>query len=417
MDNNEFDDIIKGKVGEYHEPGFDPAALSDLHYRLSSGDAIWPWYSRYRTELFTGTGLILCTLLILMNQWYLSGKEFSASEEKRISSFDPPNHDAEFEKELDYLRNRTPDTIRVIEYKTETLLHYKTLLSRIKSLEATLENSFSQSEEEPIVNTKETSDGDYNFFYQSGGTENGRLTPKQKSLKSIRAQWNDKNLDVKTKQQQLSTKAIRDIENHYQRGIGIRVGPTLEASKGIYSIGNGGIEFAGGLLADFTFSPSISLETGGKFVHRFYNVSDPEDLGNNAFPGVEPSLGTPKNVDIDSWVLEVPVNLKYRYPISLKRHWLAGVGFSTMLYNRQVLEYDYELVGNPAASAFSTYKKDKSEIYPGTLNFIWGISNETKNKNILEASVYYQQGLSNMGVENVKQNFLGVRSIYWFKVR
>lgn len=417
MDDNKFDDVIKGKVGEFQEPGFDPTALSDLHYRLASANTIWPWYSRYRTELFTGAGLVLCTLIILWSQWYLNGKEASANNENAISAIDQPNQVAELQKELEFLRKITPDTIRVIEYQTESAAIYTTLLNRIASLETTLDSYLSQSEAEPVLIAGETPFSDSNVSHQTDATMSSRLTPKQKNLKSVRAQWDGKFTDIEKEQRALSVKAIRDIQNHYQKGIGILVGPTLEMSKGIYSTGNGGLDFTGGLLADFILSPSISLETGGKFVHRAYSVSEQSALADKTFPSVDQGLGTPKNADIDSWIVEVPINIKYRYPVSLKRHLLTGVGYSPMLYTQQVIEYDYELAGNPSASMYSVYKQESPKLYSGGLNFILGISNETKRKNILETSLYYQHGLNGVGVEDVNQNFLGVRGVYWFKIR
>lgn len=420
MDDDKFDDIIKKKVGEYQEPGFDPAALADLHYRMSEADAVWPWYSRYRTELLVGAGLVICTLIILWNQRSLGNQENEQLRDNLNASKNQSEQISKLQHEINYLRSIQPDTITVIEYREQKLLGYTLLLNRIAGLEATLKSYVDRS---MIDKTSSVADTLKRFeeltlsIDPSSSMYPHRLMPKQMNNKSARALWNEKNTDIEAKERSLSVKAMRDIENHYQKGIGIKIGPTLDISNGFYSVGSGRVDLAGGLLADFILSPSLSLETGGKYVHRVHKISDQDDILKSSLPFVEKDLGTPKNVDIDSWILEVPVNLKYRYPISLKSHWLAGVGVSPMLFIRQTLEYDYEFNGNSSATIYSVYKKDKPEFYLGTLNFSLGLSNETKKKNTLETSIYYQYGLGGIGAENIKRSFLGLRGVYWFKVR
>jgi hypothetical protein len=421
MDDNQFDDIIKKKAGDYQEPGFDPAALSDLHYRLAT-DAVWPWYSRYRTELITCAGLALCTLIILWNQWRLSNTEHMLLNDHQLASIKQGEQMSKLQHEIDYLNTVQPDTIRITEFKEQNSMVYKVLLSRIANLEATLE---SYRNNRP-AQTKKLLQADSLKLVQGYANANNmdeikypaRLVPRKIDSKSARAQWHEKNIDVEAKQKSLSVKAIRNIEGHYQKGVGIRVGPMLDASKGLYSVGaTDRLDVGGGVLADFILSPSLSVETGGKFVHRVYSISDQQEIAEKEFPSVEQDLGTPKNVDIDSWILEIPINLKYRYPLSMKSHWLAGVGLSSMLFTRQALEYDYPFSGNTSASIYSAYTTSSPSFYSGALNFSLGLSNETKRKRIVETSLYYQFGLSDVGAEKNQQSFLGLRSVYWFKVR
>jgi hypothetical protein len=215
----------------------------------------------------------------------------------------------------------------------------------------------------------------------------------------------------------LSSRKIRELEQHYHKGIGVRVGPTLEFSQGIYSAGKSEPALSAGILTNLVFSPSLSLETGVKYVHRFYEISGEHALSEIALPGVDPSLGTLINADVDSWIMEVPLNLKYRSPLSMKIHWLAGIGYSSLLYTKQIFEYDYQFeVGSPI-TLNSAYEKSGIEVYPGTLNFSLGVSSLLKNKKMLESSVYYQHGLGKMGLEHTSANYFGLRGVYWFNVR
>ncbi len=207
------------------------------------------------------------------------------------------------------------------------------------------------------------------------------------------------------------------MEKHYRDGIGVQVGPTLELSKGIYSVGMGEPAISAGILANLVFSPSIGLETGVKYVHRFYEISGEESLSGTELPGVNPALGTLINADVDSWIMEVPLNLKYRFPISMKTHWLAGIGYSSILYTKQIFEYDHEFESGSPVTINSAYEKSGIEVYPGTLNISLGLSRELKNRKTLETSVYYQHGLGKMGIENARINYVGLRGLYWFTVR
>ena len=419
MDDNQFDDIIKKKVGEYQEPGFDPAALADLHYRMSAADAVWPWYVRYRTELFVGTGLILCTLIILWNQWFLSNRDNMFLADNLLASKNSEEQ-IKLQNEINYLKSVQPDTIKIIEFREQNSIAYTILLNRIASLEANLERYASSSFERKLLSGLDSISFPKEFIsedYQQSITNPQRLVPRQMERESARAQWKDMYESIQTKERSLSVKAMRDIEDHYQKGIGIRIGPTLELSKGIYSMGKGRVDVGGGLLADFILSPSLSLETGGKYAHRVYQISDNDDLATAQLPNVEQNLGVPTNADIDSWILEIPLNLKYHYPTSLKSHLLGGIGFSSMLFTRQLLEYDYNFDGNSSATIYSVYNNLKPQLYFGTINFSLGFSNQTKTKKIIETSLYYQHGVGTIGVENTKQSFLGIRSVYWFKIR
>ena len=54
MDDHKFDDIIKSKVGDYEEKGFDPASLASLHHQMAMQSAV-PWYVSRRSEIITGS--------------------------------------------------------------------------------------------------------------------------------------------------------------------------------------------------------------------------------------------------------------------------------------------------------------------------------------------------------------------------
>jgi len=241
-----------------------------------------------------------------------------------------------------------------------------------------------------------------------------RISPHSVATESRRAIARNFPIDPASPERNLSTKAIRDIKKHYHKGLSIQVAPVFSLSKGFYNPGNGRFDLSVGLLGDFITSPSISLETGILYTQRHYSISS--DLAQrNVLPGIDESLGELSNVDIDSWIYEMPVNIKYRYPISMKANWIAGLGYSTYLYTKQLIEYDYQY--NQSASLNSAYTINRAKVYSGTLNLMLGFNSELKNKKILETSIYYQQGLGKMGIEETIPTFVGLRGAYWFQVK
>jgi len=426
MDDHKFDDIIKGKVGDYEAPGFDPAALSALHHQMATL-TIWPWYSRYRTELFVSSGLFLSTLIILWSQWSFSSRETQAFEKNDLLLKTQQEQIAKLQLEVDNLKSLTPDTMRIIEIKEQTSPLNSHYLQRIKTLEYTIQKmkeanltSVTVEDQAPRASMDSSmspgwmSATDADFQAAPFTT---RLVPREKSNESIHAQPEIGTIPDGVSSHQLSVKTMRNLEKHYRNGIGIRLGPALEISKGFYDVGSGKFDVLFGVLGDFILSPSLSVETGAKYTRRIYEISDKEALLDMSLPNVNPTLGPLVNADIDSWILEVPINLKYRYPLSMKAHLLAGIGYSSLMYMKQVFEYSYELDSDPSAQINTTYKTEKFALNPGMVNISLGLSKELKNKKIVETSLYYQHGLGALGTEKVKANFLGIRSTYWFTIK
>jgi hypothetical protein len=434
MDDQRFDDGIKSKVGDYEDPGFDPAALASLHRQIAAASVV-PWYSLYRTELMVGSGLMASTLVILWSQWFMSSSASEILNDKIIAIQNQQEQIDKLQNEISELKSAPPDTIRIIEIRERPSSDYSSLLYRVRLLEAEAVNRTTANSER-YTDLKNVSENDkpdksdsssYTKWAWSAeaypntsvhrNSFSSRLSPRTTERESLHATPDSIMLIAQSNSKNLSAKTIRDIENHYQKGIGIRMGPTLELAKSFYDIGDGKVGIGGGILADFILSPSLSVETGLKYAHHVYDISAANELTSMQLPGMDETIGTLKKIDIDSWVFEIPVNLKYRYPVSIKTHWLGGLGYSSLLYGKQVFEYEYNMDGNPDVTINSDYEFSMFKVYPGALNFSLGLSNQLKNKAILETSIYYQVGLGDTGVEKNSINYLGARGVYWFTIK
>lgn len=426
MDDSKFDREIREKLGEYEAPGFDPAALASLHHQMAA-ISVTPWYSTYRTELLVGSTVLLSALLIIWSQWMFNNKTAAAFEAEISALKIQSENSGQLRQELEALRAAKPDTIRVIEFREQNVTVYLSLLRKIDRLETELklildestrknELLLAQLNEQDVrnpVNSNTYGDDDPTRYFSFSN----RISPHPLDRESERAIATDFPISVDAPQKHLSTKTIKDIQKHYQKGIGIRLGPSVNVSHGSFNPGDSRYNFGVGVLADFIVSPSLSIETGLIHSQRHNRISSTDILQPDNFPGSDPSLGELKSVDVDSWVFETPFNLKYRYPVSLKSNWIFSGGYTSMLYSKQIIEYDYQFNNNPSASLNSSIIDKKMRVYPGTLNLSLGFSSELKNKKIVEASVYYRYGLGKVGIEKTTPEFIGLRGVYWFTLK
>jgi len=203
------------------------------------------------------------------------------------------------------------------------------------------------------------------------------------------------------------------------KGIGIRVGPSLGLITMKNQIGEGPINPEFGALAEFLFSPALSVELGAKFGLWFYEAD--EKFDQLSFPML-PTNGTLATAEVESKVLEFPINLKYRHPATDKTNLITSVGFSPVYFLEQAYEYDYFLdVTVPITGTVNvnetTPTQKPGELYLGMMNLGIGANTRLKNGKHLEIMLSYRRALTDMGVELNKPGILGLNARYWFDIR
>ena len=419
MDDRDFDDIIKRKVGEHEDPVFDSAALSSFHQQMATLDYL-PWPSRYRTELMIGAGIAISTFLVIMSVWLLNTDASESLKKSNLLIQDQQKKITELQTEINVLKKRKPDTvyIRQVTMSDVESMHLEEMKLTIFKLKMDLAISSGKIQSLSAGADSLSLENTSNLYFDPHHSNlfPSKVVPTEKNRKSMRA-VDKSDGERKKSHTKFSVKTLRELEKHYRTGMGIRLGPSLDFSKGFYSQGTGGIDIAGGLLGDFIVSPSLSAETGAKFIHRFYEIPEEELNTDPTLPYVNPELAPVTQADIDSWMIEVPMNLKYRYPLSQKTYALAGLGYSAVIYTKQVLEYSYNFDAIPSGYITEPHTITDVTQYSGTLNISLGISKRLKNNKILETSLYYQQGFGEIGIESNGSNYLGIRGVYWFTVK
>ena len=423
MDDNKFDDIIKNKLAGYEERGFDPASLASLHHQMAAQPVV-PWHNRFHHELITWMAIAISTLLVLGIQRYWNEKHLhTVLQEIKTLKASRQKVDALIDT-LNKRSNPQADTVRIIEYRLEFSEAYKSLLLRYQALEIEIEKIRNQQAGlSPGINDFQFSEAPYPIAKSRPLLEHEQINSYSdyiagRSVNSNAGIRPSHSSNVTSPN--LSPKLIREMERHYQDGIGVRLGPAIEISKGTYSTGKGQFSLAFGVLTEFIFSPSLSLETGATYSKRNFGIEDKEKLVDTGWPGINERAGELQKVEVDSWILEMPVNIKYRYPASVRTHWIAGIGYSPHVYLRQNFEYNYEYFDGSGPTGFMTetvYSNRSIKVYPGTFNFFIGLNHRLKNNKSIETSIIYQHGLSKMGIEKSNMSLLGLKGIYWFTLR
>ncbi len=70
---------------------------------------------------------------------------------------------------------------------------------------------------------------------------------------------------IEQEQSRMPILIIRDLEKHYSKGLGLKLGAELELAQTKPDIGSGEALPGLGILAELVFSPSLGFETGIKY--------------------------------------------------------------------------------------------------------------------------------------------------------
>lgn len=413
MDDHQLDDSVKRKVAQFEGEDYDPAAFSALRFRVESANL--PFHVRYRTELTIGSALALVTLIILTSQWLIADASTEALHNKMK---DQENQIAKLQQEIQHLKNISPDTIYIIA-KDKNVYRYQYLLNRIATLESEMLEALENKSHISMLETEYAlGDPEQNIALRNMNASLSvapiRRVTRLLNRKSMKAEPR-KSKTSERAEPQLSTKTMRDIEKHYHPGIGIKVGPTFEFSNANIKGGQGNLNTSVGILADLILSPSLSLESGIKYGHRDYTY-DQSEVKNINLPATDQTLGDLKKAEIDSWLIEVPIALKYRYPFTLKTQGLASIGYSSFVFREQAFDYSYEYANNNDIFINAVHESKALKFYPGSFNISLGLSRQIKDQR-LEASVGFQKGIQPIGLEKTRADFFNVRTVFWFTIK
>ena len=432
MDDQRFDDIIKNKVGEYVDPTYDKGAIAGLHQHLA-GYQVVPWYSQYKSA-----GLMAATLaLFTLFNWLMIGNSREGSDINQASLNNNPDYErliADLKGEIDRLKTIQPDTIYVINSTPNTGPGVLTASLKSETNPDQVINSF-------LLRLKEAEQigrvGDFYFYHKNEVPSYGEflaLNNRDSELSGSFLNLSYPEEDtifkegavatIEQEQSRMPILIIRDLEKHYSKGLGLKLGAELELAQTKPDIGSGEALPGLGILAELVFSPSLGFETGIKYKTRSYSLEAPNSNELASYSGLDNSLGTVAELEIDAKLLEIPLNFKFYRSFAQNKDLYISLGISPNLYLSQAFDYSHTppLVNfSGEVTVTNAVKVDGPEFYLGTFNAGAGLSfNLTKRREVqreVQLGIFYQKDLGGIGFEDRKMNIFGLKSSYWFRVR
>lgn len=452
MDDNKFDDLIKNKVGEYEPPGFDPSAMADLHYRMGAGYSA-PWYRRYGGELATAAASLAIAIALLWGQKKIGEME-NLGLRSEIEQLQRERTELKEIQDMVKAWDKAPDTVRVVEYRNTEERRYQRLMAEIEGLKGQLARDRASAFEGAYPNTQLVylgreeelpSDaltrlkrdgtvvkrGQHLFLLATNDIQRGgspwlarrkaivseHLLPEYQFVLDTSYTREDIVVSrVIEKPVEISIKQMQELEKHYRKGIGIKLGPIIDFYNGRYDVGDGETAWGGGVMADFIVSPSLSLETGITYQGRIFEA---ETLDGLSLPSPDPQRGEFEEVEINSKLFEFPLNLRYRRPLNYRSNFITSLGVSGLLFTKQTVEYvqQFDAGDDIEFPVESSFHVDEPRFSFGTLNASLGLNRKLKNEKEIEISLFYKYGLGEMGLEQVNADFFGLRGAYWFTIK
>jgi hypothetical protein len=117
------------------------------------------------------------------------------------------------------------------------------------------------------------------------------------------------------------------------------------------------LSYSGGIAFSYDLSKRFSIATGIGIAKKLYGA-DSADYKNAYAPYHYKILDIQGNCT----VIEIPVQLQYKWSISNKSTWIALAGLSTYLMNRETYTYDYDYYGNKKTMAY-TYNNESRHYF------------------------------------------------------
>lgn len=444
MDDKSFDKFLKDKVENYQDPTFDESALNALHQRMDALGYGTPWYVHYNGALMTAAALTLFTLINFFILKYYNQQDHA----ELITELEGLKADRkgmlDMQQQIASMGTIHRDTLYI--YNEAELLYYQRKLEEMDRALASLQASQTSvpgtegnliylgsggsiSLEDQAILSKYfplKSDGQALYLVPIEKPSHlyakdyphsidhlpvlAKVYPSQEAMVIERETKTSVPLDGET---------VRELDKHHRKGVGFRFGPSVELIKTNYNVGDSKPKPGIGVTGEIRFSPFWSLETGAHLENRHYEFEfkdAPDNL--DQYPGYDPNLGTLVDVDVSSWVIRIPVNLRYYYPIRGNRALYASVGYSPHIYNLQEFAYEHEIfLGGEVATLNKIAEKKQPRIYIGTINSNMGMSWTLSNQNALQLGVFYRKGLGEMGSEGHELNAYGFKTVYLWNIK
>ncbi len=446
MDDNDFDDLLKGKLKDYEDPTYDPSALDGLHERLSSFQPT-PWYASNSLRSAFISSLFLLTAINTYFFIYNSGiqqntinkqHEIKLTNSNALDSLKAVINQLQCTVAEQKLENSTPATLATPNFRLHLLnqnesnplsgidVGYKVKLGSRENISSEVYNKLKEEDlltEEHgevflLLPKKTNATAQPPFHTHLSGLLVAAPQPLQLQLIALSStQSENKKLIHPIPEGKTSLAARNALERHYFNRLGLRVAPHLDLVKGIFSQGSGAITPRVGLTADWLVAPRFSIESSLDY------TTTENQLTKNEIPEYaqyNPQLGICEKAIYSNRLVSVPLNVKYRQWISDRSQLILRAGYTPYFLLAKQFQYNYvrpDINGltDDRTTTLNSYRDFK--FYGSTMSTSVGLMvKRDKYKGLWEASIFYERS-TGKGFDQKNIQLVGLRTAYWFTVK
>ncbi len=192
-----------------------------------------------------------------------------------------------------------------------------------------------------------------------------------------------------------SKDSIAKKQNYKQRwSINLLMNPEYSGTKefDFYKLG-----FNVGLLGEYYFSPRFSLVAGAIYAKKIYSAD-----GYDYTPAHNywPKHAVPATVHATCGIIEIPVNIRYKFVKKQSYALFVSTGLSSYLMLKE--NYNYQYAVNTPGELTSTQVVNKNRYFFSIYNLSVGIEKYINNNWSVQAEPYIQLPFSGVGEGKIK---------------
>ena len=449
MDDQNFDDFVKGRLDGYEDPSFDPSALAGFRDKLAFYRPA-PWYQVPAAQYMMAASLTLFTVVNLYLFWPSKVETVNTSSSHKNSNQTIIDS---LTVVIEQLNERAQTSARVND-SLLTHLYAQPVISQVTPPARISRNGLylGATDEIPadlyhalmVKRMLVTDKGEAYLIApekssHAFGNSDLALTDVGENYPwpvaglsdvEVKGRKETPSVIIPQKQRAISSKMRNELEKHYSKGIGIYLAPHADLIKNVFSAGDGAITPRLGVTADWVLSPTLSVETGVDYSTT--SVSIERNFQDVYTPGPDASLGVVERVQIRNSLLSAPLAVKYRQWVSEKSQAFVKIGYTPYLSFKQEYQFGYDFDRGPGPNQMPSpnpgYNPDHHHVnsiaqtidrdyYGSTGTVSLGLTRLIKDKNKLEASLFYEKSIGTVGQEQLAMQLFGLRTAYWFNLR
>ena len=275
-----------------------------------------------------------------------------------------------------------------------------TLEKKINSKKETDPSSINTDQEKIIADSKSSVGENTLTNQQEPSKTTEDLKPENENIEAETKKEKEELLE-KNIPQETNPKSVKKKQPFLNNILmNVSVGPDLS------SVGNntGKVKMMLGAGLGFKISERLSIRSG-LFIGRKIYTADPEDYNPPSnFWSYYPNL---KSIDADCKVLDIPINLDYKFGLTKTHNWFVSAGASSFFMKKEVYNFYYKPANSQQYVYYTRKFENENKHYFSILNLSGGFSKKISPALTIQAEPYMKIAMKGVGYGKVKLNSAG----------